>query len=251
VSNELWKSARERISLEAPSQGRHDAKLQLSNIFRQFGVGSFSPSECVVGWTGRFEQNKGLRLLPSILQVVCDAGCTLAISGYSTNAKMQKDFELVTLRRLKHISRANACSFFILGTKEDQRLHSMVVRAATDIIIVPSYSEGFGLVAAEALAFGTIPVVSDVGGLPDIIRPLQETDDGVWTGLTFPVFDGKEEETSLSVSNALSLAIETFNHARASNVLGDLQKRIIETTPLRDEGLRQYNALYQLLASRQ
>ena len=246
VSDELWTSARERISLEEPSRSKHEAKLQLSSVFRKFGVGSFSTDACVIGWMGRFEQNKGSRLLPSILQVACDAGCVLAISGYSTNSKMQKYFETVT-RQLKNISREKSCSFLILGTKEDQRLHSMVIRAATDITIVPSYSEGFGLVAAEALAFGSIPVVSEVGGLPDIIKPLEETDDGIWTGLQFPMFDKKEEVTSLSLSVSLSKAIEFFKNAQASNSLDALQKRIIRSTPLRGESLGQYNSLYQLV----
>ena len=247
VSDELWKSARERVSLLEPSRGKHEAKLRLSSIFRKFGVGSFSTEACVVGWTGRFETNKGSRLLPSILQVACDAGCILVISGYSTNSKMQKYFETVTLRQLKNISRENSCTFLLLGTKEDQRAHSMVIRAATDITIVPSYSEGFGLVAAEALAFGSIPVVSEVGGLPDIIRPLKETDDGIWTGLQFPMFDKGEEETSLSLSVSLSKAVDFFKNAQSANSLDALQRRIIRSTPLRGESLGKYNSLYQLV----
>jgi len=123
----------------------------------------------------------------------------------------------------------------------------MVIRVATDITIVPSYSEGFGLVAAEALAFGSIPVVSEVGGLPDIIRPLKETDDGIWTGLQFPMFDKGEEETSLSLSVSLSKAVDFFNNAQSANSLDALQRRIIRSTPLRGESLGKYNSLYQLV----
>lgn len=244
VSNELWKSARKQISLHVPSQGKQKAKLELSDIFHQHGAGSFSPDDCVVGWTGRFERNKGSRLLPSILQVACDAGCILAISGYSTNEKMHKDFEKGSLRLLKDLSAEKSCSFFFLGTKEDQLSHSMVVRAATDIMIVPSYSEGFGLVAAEALAFGSILVVSEVGGLPDIVRPLEKTDDGLWTGLTFPVFEQREDTTLLSSSYALFQAIQNFKSVQSLNGLSELQSRIIKSTPLRGKSLEQYNALY-------
>jgi len=247
VSDELWKSARERVSLIEPSRGKHEAKLLLSNIFRKFGVGSFSAHACVVGWIGRFETNKGSRLLPRILQVACDAGCMLAISGYSTNTKMKNYFESTTLRQLKNISREKSCSFLILGTKENQESHSMIVRAATDVTIVPSYSEGFGLVAAEALAFGSIPVVSEVGGLPDIIRPLTDTNDGIWTGLQFPIFDNEEDVTTLSLSVSLSKALDFFKHAQDTSSLDALQNRIIQSTPLRSESLRQYNSLYQLV----
>ncbi len=245
VSDELWNSARERISLEDPSKGRHEAKQQLSSIFLEFGVGAFSRDACVVGWLGRFERNKGSHLLPSIYEAACDAGCILAISGYSTNLRMQEYFESVTLRQLKKVSRNN-CAFLLLKTKEDQRLHSMIVRAATDITVVPSYSEGFGLTAAEALAFGSIPVVSAVGGLPDIITPLEDIDNDIWTGFQFPVFDADEELTTFSLSVCLSNAIEVFKSARASKGLDALQKRIIRSTPLRAESLEKYSALYQL-----
>jgi glycosyltransferase involved in cell wall biosynthesis len=41
--------------------------------------------------------------------------------------------------------------------------------AAHDVVLVPSTAEGFGLVAAEAIAAGRWVVASAVGGLPDIV----------------------------------------------------------------------------------
>jgi hypothetical protein len=46
-----------------------------------------------------------------------------------------------------------------------------LARLAADVVIVPSSSEAFGLVAAEAQAFGSIPIVSWVGGLRDVVQP--------------------------------------------------------------------------------
>lgn len=41
--------------------------------------------------------------------------------------------------------------------------------AEADVVVVPSRWEGFGLVAAEAMASGCVVVASDVGGLPEVV----------------------------------------------------------------------------------
>jgi glycosyltransferase involved in cell wall biosynthesis len=62
----------------------------------------------------------------------------------------------------------------LLGYLSDEEL-PLAYRAA-DLGIVPSIAlEGFGLSAAESLAAGTPVVVTPVGGLPEIIRPLQDS----------------------------------------------------------------------------
>lgn len=39
-----------------------------------------------------------------------------------------------------------------------------------DLLLMPSRSEGFGLTAIEGMARGCVPVVSDTGGLPEVVR---------------------------------------------------------------------------------
>ena len=51
---------------------------------------------------------------------------------------------------------------------------SFLYRAA-DLNVVPTLAlEGFGLVAAEALAAGTPSIVTPIGGLPEVVAPLSE-----------------------------------------------------------------------------
>ena len=59
----------------------------------------------------------------------------------------------------------------LLGFLPDDQL-PLAYRGA-DLTVVPSLAlEGFGLVAAESLAAGTPAMVAEVGGLPEVVRPL-------------------------------------------------------------------------------
>jgi glycogen synthase len=53
--------------------------------------------------------------------------------------------------------------------------HLPLAYRAADLSVVPTRAlEGFGLVAAESLAAGTPVLVTPVGGLPEVVRPLSE-----------------------------------------------------------------------------
>jgi D-inositol-3-phosphate glycosyltransferase len=75
------------------------------------------------------------------------------------------------------------------GVGDVVQLHPPVTRPAladwyraADLVVVPSYSESFGLVAIEAQATGTPVIAADVGGLATAV------DDGV-SGLLVPTHD--------------------------------------------------------------
>jgi len=53
----------------------------------------------------------------------------------------------------------------LLGNRED----IPVLLAASDVVVVPSRSEGLGLAAIEALATGRPVVATAVGGLPEVV----------------------------------------------------------------------------------
>jgi glycosyltransferase involved in cell wall biosynthesis len=59
----------------------------------------------------------------------------------------------------------------VLGRLSDEEL--VAAYRAADVAIVPSVSlEGFGLIVPEAAACGTPSIVSDAGGLPEVVRGL-------------------------------------------------------------------------------
>ncbi len=62
----------------------------------------------------------------------------------------------------------------LLGRVSDDEL--VEVYRAADVAVVPSVSlEGFGMVVPEAAACGTPSIVSDVGGLPEVVAPLDRS----------------------------------------------------------------------------
>ncbi|MEZ5116178.1 MAG: glycosyltransferase family 4 protein [Candidatus Nanopelagicales bacterium] len=79
------------------------------------------------------------------------------------------------------------------GWLPERDLHALV--AAADVAVVPSLYEPFGIVALEAAALGTPLVVSDTGGLGEVVRH------GA-TGLAFPAGD------PVALADAVTAALE-------------------------------------------
>ncbi|MBA4156281.1 MAG: glycosyltransferase family 4 protein [Gemmatimonadetes bacterium] len=122
----------------------------------------------VVGFVGRFEPRKGIGELaeawPRIAAAVPNAHLVIAGRG---------PHEAVFRASLAGVPRVHW-----LGFRED----IPALMRALDILLVPSHWEGFGLVAVEALAAGTPPVVTRASSLPELVA------DGV-EGRLIPVRD--------------------------------------------------------------
>jgi glycosyltransferase involved in cell wall biosynthesis len=131
------------------------------------------------------------------------ARLAVACIGQITPAKGQEEF----IRAASRVSQARSdVEFLIVGKEEDdQRSHftrqlkALVeelgigrrvrflghiekmaeLLSASDVVVVPSWDEGFSLVTIEAMAAGRPVLASDAGGIRDIIR------ENV-TGLLFP-----------------------------------------------------------------
>ena len=115
------------------------------------------------------------------------------------------------------------------------RKDSPDLMAASDLLILPSVAEAFGLVLAEALFLGTPVVATNVGGIPEIVS------EGV-DGILVPPAD----------SGALADAIVELltNDERRQKMAGGGRQKIL--TKFRfEEMVRSYETLYAHLTSAQ
>jgi glycosyltransferase involved in cell wall biosynthesis len=115
----------------------------------------------------RLERRMGIHVLIESWRAVVDANplATLHIVGTGTYER-----ELMALVVALNLS----SSIVFHGRLDDEQLRA-AYKAAT-ITVVPSVAlEGFGLIALESMAVGRVPIVTDVGGLPDGVRGLDPT----------------------------------------------------------------------------
>jgi glycogen synthase len=118
------------------------------------------PDERLVLLVGRLVHEKGFHLaldaLAAVVQRLADVRFVVAGTGTAeTELKRQA-------RRLRLMGHGS-----FLGWVGDDMLHSLY--RVSEIVIVPSIYEPFGLVALEAMASGCLCVVADTGGLREVV----------------------------------------------------------------------------------
>jgi len=106
-------------------------------------------------FAGRFAVEKGIRIVVQMAQEMADHRFVLAGTGPETAAVE------AALSGLSNVRLAGA-----LGSGT-----TLGLMATSKVVVVPStWDEPFGRVAAEALAVGALPLVSNRGGLPEIVE---------------------------------------------------------------------------------
>jgi glycosyltransferase involved in cell wall biosynthesis len=109
------------------------------------------------------EPRKGMKYLLEALALLSDLNLTLHLAGgYSENKS-----HLLLLKRI--IDRNNLGGRVIFHGFLDRRNLSELYQNS-DIFILPSLSEGYGIALAEALTFGLPVVASNVAAIPEMVK---------------------------------------------------------------------------------
>ena len=124
----------------------------------------FGADERILLYVGRFDPIKGIdRLLEAVAYLKHVKRIRLVIIGGDGP-------ETAEYRRLQQIAVEHGIqnSVVFVGRIEQKNLPPYY--SAADVLVVPSYSESFGLVGLESLACGTPVVATDVGAMHYIMR---------------------------------------------------------------------------------
>lgn len=118
----------------------------------------------LLGVVSRLTHQKGLDLLPELMDELVAHGCQLALLG-SGEQQLEAQFRALAERYPQQIS-------VTIGYKEPL---SHRIMAGVDLFIMPSRFEPCGLNQMYGLRYGTPPLVNNTGGLADSVTNTSET----------------------------------------------------------------------------
>ncbi len=123
-------------------------------------------------FVGRIEALKGIDTLIRSLHFVRDAMPELPVRAHIVGGDLEgSQYALDTeLARLRAVTRALGLQDQVefLGSRSQDTLP--LYYAAADALVMPSYSESFGMVALEAMSCGRPVIASSVGGLRYLVQ---------------------------------------------------------------------------------
>lgn len=165
LDEEEWNPAKDReiaVNFSAKSKdywsAKQKCKLDLQRALHFEPV----PAVPLVGMVTRLDRQKGINLLPKIVPELIARGRKFqwVVLGLGDRA----------LQELLENLAKQAPNFFVFHNEFNNSLAHKIY-AGSDIFFMPSEFEPCGIAQMIALRYGTVPVVSAVGGLKDTVLP--------------------------------------------------------------------------------
>jgi starch synthase len=224
VDGAVWSPLREAVPFGAGNMGgKAKARAALLNDLKLSITG---PLAILVS---RLTEQKGIDLVLAALPEFLDAGGGLAVLGAGDPA-LELGLRALAARYPSAVS-------VKIGYDES---YSHRLFSAGDMVLVPSRFEPCGLTQMYGLAYGTLPVVSAVGGLADTVihaspAALQA---GAATGVVFHSVD------ALGFAGALRLARKLYDNPQ---IWPRMQRAAMESDVSWTQPAHEYAALYHRL----
>jgi starch synthase len=188
-----------------------------------------APDAFLLGVIGRLSIGKGLDLLLETLPAIVNDGMQLAVLG-SGDRGLQHRYRAAAQAEPERVS---------VSIGHDEGL-AHLIQAGADALVVPSRFEPCGLTQLCALRYGTVPIVSSVGGLNDSVVDAGEVAGVRQTGFKFsPV-------NSENLADVLTRACATFRDVAAWR---RIQRNGMSTEVSWRDPARRYADLYRGLVA--
>ena len=176
IDSDVWNPETDPHIVQPYSAADLDAKAaNKAALQKRFGLNP-SPDALLFGVVSRLTEQKGLDLLLDALPVLVARGGQLALLG-SGDPALEEAFTAA--------SRSHSGQTGVLLGYDEPLSHQ--IQAGADALVVPSRFEPCGLTQLYALHYGTLPIVTRVGGLADTVIDANQAAllDGVATGFQF------------------------------------------------------------------
>lgn len=182
------------------------------------------PGEKIIFYVGRVVYEKGVHILveavPRILEAYPHAKFVIAGTGDMLAQLQHRAWELGIAHKVLLTG--------FIPDKERDRLFKVA-----DCAVFPSLYEPFGIVALEAMAAGAPVVVSEVGGLKEVV---QHAETGITVhpndvgSLSWGILHTLEHPqwTRARVANAQQKVVEEYNWARIGIRTSAIYQRIVQ-----------------------
>ena len=184
------------------------------------------PEKAVIGIVSRLVDQKGFDLIQDAMGELMSMDIQLVILGTGE----EKYENLFRQNAWYHPEKLSANITF-----SNDLAHK--IYAGCDILLMPSMFEPCGLSQMIAMAYGTIPLVRETGGLKDSVMPYNEfTNEG--NGFSFYPYNSHDMVHTLKMA---------LNHFANKEVWVPLMKRAMKTDFSWDASAKKYDEMYQTL----
>lgn len=195
---------------------RHIKHLLATSLRGSRSQWQFNPELPLILYIGRFSPEKGVDSFDQVIKAIDGRATFIAIGRAMTDDV----YKLL----LDHSRQSD--NVFISFSETEQSQFIEMMRAAADFVYIPSRREACGLVGPEGLANGAIGITTGVGGLRDVITPLNYSDlnNTCGNGIFYEIMP--EGETNPDLKRAIDDAIDLWENLDAQQK-NTLQCRIM------------------------
>lgn len=208
-----------KYSKTSLTEGKKENKMALQE---ELGL-KVDGEKAMIGIVSRLVGQKGLDIISEAMNSILSLDVQLVILG-TGEEKYENMF--------RHYAYTNPDKVSANITFSNELAHK--IYAACDFFLMPSLFEPCGLSQIISMAYGTLPIVRETGGLKDTVTPYNEFED---TGCGFSFFPPEAHDMVFTINRALGF----FGDKKT---LKKLTKRAMEQDFSWTESAHKYEELY-------